>query len=67
MDYKKKIERLEEIVNILESGECGLDNATKLFEEGSCIVKECSVNLEQTKGKITQIKSDLDKLTEIDL
>lgn len=64
MDFEKKIKRLEEIVNLLESGECGFDNATKLFEEGKEIAVYCSELLNNNKGKITELVSELDMLVE---
>ena len=48
--------RLEEIVKILERGNSSLDESLKLYEEGVKLAKTCLDSLEQTKGKITEIK-----------
>lgn len=66
MEYEEMIKRLEEIVEKLESGECGFDDATKLFEEGKNLAVECSKKLDSNKGKITVLESELEKLVEKD-
>ena len=66
MEFEKMLNRLDEIVNILESGECGLDEATKLFEEGKELSEKCLEKLNSNKGKITQIEKDLDIILEKD-
>ena len=39
ISFEKAMERLEEIVNSLESGESPLDKSLSLFEEGVKLVK----------------------------
>lgn len=64
MDFESKLKRLEEIVNILESGECSFDDATILFEEGKDIAINCSNKLNENKGKIVELVNQLDKVIE---
>ena len=58
LSFEKSLERLSEIVNILESGECSLDDSFKLFEEGSKLSKKCYETLENAKIKYSEIKND---------
>ena len=52
MNYEKAIERLEEIVTLLESGDQRLDDSIKLFEEGTSLAKRCNTLLENAQQKI---------------
>ena len=67
MNFESNLNRLEEIVNKLESGECGIDEATALFGEGKDIAKVCFEKLDANKGKITELVAELDGLTEREL
>ena len=51
--FEENIMRLEEIVKILEEGNCSLDDSIKLFEEGIALSKLCNEKLENAKQKIT--------------
>lgn len=60
MNFEEKCDRLQEIVKSLEKGEVGLKDATKLFEEGVNIAKDCQKELEECRGKLTILKNELD-------
>lgn len=64
MTFEEKVKKLEEIVNKIESGEVGLEEASKLFTEGVEISKSCFEMLEESKGKVTILKKELEKLSE---
>ena len=66
MDFESMLKQLDEIVNKLESGECGLEEATKLFEHGKSLALKCSTILDENKGKITEIVNELDGIKEKD-
>ncbi len=54
--FEKAMTRLEQIVSMLESGRCTLDESLKLFEEGTKLTAYCSKSLktaEQTIIKLT--------------
>lgn len=53
--FENKMRRLEEIVATLEKGECDLDDATKLFEEGVALATACEKKLTDTRLKITKL------------
>ncbi len=64
MTFEEKLKRLEEIVSALESGECSFNQAIELFDEGKQIAKSCCQILDESKGKITELVSELDAVIE---
>ncbi len=52
MNFELSLSELEKIVNKLESDECSLEEAIKLFENGIEITKKCSEYLNNAKLKI---------------
>ena len=64
MEFEKMLKRIEEIVIKLEGGNCGLEEATNLFEEGKNLAVECFKKLDESKGKITMLVNELDGYTE---
>ncbi len=65
IDYEKSIERLEEIVDRLESGETSIEESIKLFEEGTRLSKSCYQVLQRAEQKIIQL-SELENKPEND-
>lgn len=60
LNFEESMERIEEIVRLLESGSENLDASLKLYEEGLTLVRACTEKLdgaEQTV-KILQMKAD---------
>lgn len=52
MGFKQSMDRLEEIVNVLERNEIELEAAMSLFEEGLTLVKSCDTQLTQFENKV---------------
>lgn len=52
MSYEKRVERLREIVDGLESDGLPLDDALKLFEEGIEILRLASQELTTAEGRV---------------
>lgn len=52
LSFEQALSDLEKIVNTLESGECSLDDAIKLYSTGAEKAKYCSKLLENAKLKI---------------
>ena len=52
MDFEKKLDRLEEIVAKMESGELSLEKSLEGFEEGVRISKECHKQLDEAEQKV---------------
>lgn len=57
ISYEDAMKRIDEIVDCLEKGEVSLDDALKLFEEGTSLTNLCYEKLENAKQKITEIKA----------
>jgi len=56
--FEASIEELEKIVEALEKGECNLDDAVKLFENGVKLSKECHEALDKAEQKIKILTED---------
>lgn len=53
--YESAITRLEEIVARLEDGKLPLDEALKLFEEGTKLTEFCNACLNNAEQKLTTL------------
>lgn len=53
--FEKAMTRLEQIVAMLESGRCTLDESMKLFEEGTKLTAYCSKSLKTAEQKILKL------------
>ncbi|MCR1898000.1 exodeoxyribonuclease VII small subunit [Irregularibacter muris] len=51
--FEQGVERLEEIVSILEDGKISLERAVEIFEEGIQLTKYCNRKLESIENKIS--------------
>ena len=55
IDFKKNIERLDEIVNLISNKTLSLEESLKLYEEGRQIIKLLSEELEKAEQKVENI------------
>ena len=55
LSFEQAMERLEEIVIILERGEAPLEESLSLFEEGAKLMKQCSDLLDKAEQKVTKL------------
>lgn len=55
IDFEKSLDRLEAIVEEMESGDLSLEQMIKHFEEGSKLVTLCS-------GKLNEVEQKIEKL-----
>ncbi len=58
--FEKAMEKLEKIVEDLEAGSLGLDEALKQYEEGVKLVRVCQKTLAQAEKKIETLTRSLD-------
>ena len=47
--FEQSMARLEEIVTRLERGDVPLEEALRLFEEGTALMKKCSTTLDRAE------------------
>lgn len=55
MSFEKKLNRLEEIVKEMESGDMALDKSLKSFEEGVKLSRECQKELNEAEQKVKKL------------
>ena len=53
--FEKALERLEEIVGKLESGDLTLDSALEYFEKGIGLMRTCDSHLKNAEGRIREL------------
>lgn len=55
MKYNERIQRLEEIVQMLDTGESELEETLALFEEGKKLLADCSGELAKAEGSLRKL------------
>lgn len=60
----EKLVELKSITEKLEKDETSLDESLVLFDKGVELAKDCYKVLNETKGKITVLKKDLEVMKE---
>lgn len=58
LSFEQAMGRLEEIVGLLERGECGLDESLKLFEEGAKLAGQCEELLSSAEQRVNLLLAD---------
>ena len=58
LNFEQSMARLDEIVTTLERGEAPLEDAMKLFEEGSKLMRECTALLDAAEQKVTLLTAN---------
>ena len=53
--FEDAVERLEEIVGLLSSGDAPLDKSLELFEEGTALIKKCGDALDKAEQKVNML------------
>ena len=63
MNYEEAVKELENILNLLESGELNLDESIKLFEKSVELSKICFEKIKTTEGKVEIIRKELEEIS----
>ena len=66
-NFESNLKKLEIIVDKLESGDIGLEESVKLYEEGMKIKKICDKKLKDIEMQIKKIKIEDNKVVKEDL
>ena len=64
MTFEESLKKLESIKDSLDRENITLDEAVELYKESVLHTKACLDLLKSTEGKITVVKSEIDKLVE---
>ena len=62
--FENSLNKLETIIEELESGSPTLDKMMQLFEDGMKLMKECQEHLSEVEGRITTLIKTQDKFSE---
>ena len=66
-NFEANLKKLEVIVDKLESGDIGIEESVKLYEEGMKIKKICDKKLKDIEMQIKKIKIEDNKVLKEDL
>jgi len=58
--FEDSLQRLQEISDILDKGEVGLEESIKLYEEGINLANFCYSTLKNAELKVTELKKQLE-------
>ena len=53
--FEQQIQRLEEIVTVLEKGDAQLADSLKLFEEGTKLIAQCRTELDKAEQQVVKL------------
>jgi exodeoxyribonuclease VII small subunit len=60
ISFEKALQRLEEIVDLLESGSLDLQASIEIFEEGIALSVRCQQELQKAEGRVQQLVKKLE-------
>ena len=58
--FETSLARLEEIVRKMEKGDVPLEEALKLFEEGTGLIRSCTTLLDEAELKVVKLMKGAD-------
>ncbi len=58
MKFEEALKRLEEIAQELESGKADLDEALKLYAEGTELIKQCSKAISDAEEAMKEVSAN---------
>ena len=64
---ESSLEKLEDIVDTLESNKITLDDTIKLYKEGIVLIKHCESKIIEAEKQIKVLVKDNDKFIEMDI
>lgn len=63
MEFEKLLSELQQVVDKLDNPQTGLDEGIALFNRGIELSKQCMQVLNESKGKVSLLKKELDTVT----
>ena len=66
LTFEENLKELENIVDLLESGEVDLEKSVELYEKGMIIKNNCEVKLKKVEFQIKKIRLENDKIQKDD-
>ena len=65
--FEDKIKELEEIIEILESGDVSLDESIKKYTEAMKLVKECDSELKNIETQVNKVVAENGSLEDFEV
>lgn len=65
MEFEKLLNELQQVVEKLDNPQTGLDEGIALFNRGIELSKQCIALLNESKGKVSLLKKELDAVTAV--
>jgi len=66
LTFEENLKELENIVDLLESGEVDLEKSVELYEKGMIIKNNCEVKLKKVEFQIKKIRLENEKIQKDD-
>ena len=60
LSFEQSMKRLEQIVQLLEKGDAPLEDAMKLFSEGTALAARCQTMLEEAEAQVVRVTKGTD-------
>ncbi|MGI6028137.1 MAG: exodeoxyribonuclease VII small subunit [Candidatus Heteroscillospira sp.] len=60
MSFEQSMQRLDEIVKLLERGDAPLEQLLSLFEEGTSLIRSCGSQLDAAEQKVVRLRKGAD-------
>lgn len=60
LSFERSIDKLEDIVEQIESGEVGLEQALEQYEQGQALIKRCRGILDKAERRIAELTEGAD-------
>ncbi len=57
LSFEDALNRLEELIDQIESGEIGLEESLKQYEQGTALIKRCRAILDGAESKIAELSA----------
>lgn len=61
MNFEQSIQRLDEIVRHLESGDMPLSDSLTLFQEGTRLISDCTAMLDEAEQTVVKLRKGADR------
>ena len=63
LSFEDSLKKLEDIVDLLESGDVDLEKSVELYQKGMDLKKKCEEKLKKAELQIKQIKIENNKIS----
>lgn len=65
-NFEEAVDQLEALIDQIESGEIGLEDALKRYEDGTKLIQRCRGILDTAEKKIAELTVDTDESLAVD-